>query len=106
METSHCGKCDTTRPNSEFTRSGVTGTIKLFRTYQENNNDLELIEPTNLSNHITELLNTHLIQPDNNFENSSLFHFQCAVDLSTFDKSTKEIVKELVESIEDADEFS
>ncbi|CAG8806337.1 20728_t:CDS:2 [Gigaspora margarita] len=54
---------------------------------QENKNDLELIELANL-------------------RNTSLFNFQCAINLLMFDKSTKEIVEELVESIENTDEFT
>ncbi|CAG8819272.1 12372_t:CDS:1, partial [Gigaspora margarita] len=68
---------------------------------QENENDLELIELANLSNHIVELLN----QSDDNLGNTSLFNFQCAINLSMFDKLTKEVVEELVKSIEDADKF-
>ncbi|CAG8793302.1 43654_t:CDS:2, partial [Gigaspora margarita] len=126
-ETCHCSKCNTTKPISEFTRARVAGAVKAFCTCneyqvravelqnarkrqleiedvnhenniqedQENENDLELIELANLSNHIVELLN----QSDDDLGNISLFNFQCAIDLSMFDKSTKEVVEELSSSL-------
>ncbi|KAF0507150.1 hypothetical protein F8M41_019047 [Gigaspora margarita] len=75
---------------------------------QENadENSLELIELTNLCSYLIELLNTHSMQLNDDSENVSPFLVQCAIDISTYDKSTKEVVKELIELIEDVDEFS
>ncbi|CAG8645093.1 44831_t:CDS:2 [Gigaspora margarita] len=73
-------KCNTTKPISEFTRAEVTEKLEIKKNInhentiqedQENENDLELIELANLSNHIVKLLN----QSDDNLENTSLFNF-------------------------------
>ncbi|CAG8680331.1 19585_t:CDS:2 [Cetraspora pellucida] len=72
----------------------------------QENNDLEIIDPTNLYDHFTQLLNTYLMQPNDDSGNVLPFQFQCGIDISTFDGSEKEVVNELVELIEGVDEFS
>jgi hypothetical protein len=46
------------------------------------------------------------MQHNDDLDNASPFQLQCGIDISTFDNSEKEMVEELVESIEDVDEFS
>lgn len=132
METLECTRCSGVKPISEFVRAGAKGTTKPTNTcsdcrnqaakyYQktkkrqlevEENEDqedldvLELIDPTNLSDHIVQILNEHSEKFGNNIENAPLVHFQCEIDLSMFDKSGKEVAEELVELIEDMDEYS
>jgi hypothetical protein len=130
-----CTKCRQTKPFNEFLRLGVKGNIKQFRTCndchnkmaecqeakkrqleinenedQENedreNNELEIIEPINFCDHIEQLLNIYSMQHNDDLDNASPFQLQCGIDISTFDNSEKEMVEELVESIEDVDEFS
>ncbi|CAG8844339.1 36008_t:CDS:2, partial [Gigaspora margarita] len=72
---------------------------------QEDENSLELIELTDFSSYFIELLNTHLMQLNDDLENVSPFLVQCAIDIPTYDKSTKKVVKELIELIEDMNEF-
>ncbi|CAG8695571.1 3890_t:CDS:2, partial [Gigaspora rosea] len=67
---------------------------------QKDENSLELIELTDLCSYLIELLNTHSMQLNDDSENVSPLLVQCAIDISTYDKSTKEVVKELIELIE------
>ena len=65
-------------------------------------NSLEIIEPDNFCDYIAELISTF----ENDTENIPYFHFQCEVNISTFNKLEKEIADELVELIEDVDDFA
>ncbi|RIB05716.1 hypothetical protein C2G38_2218920 [Gigaspora rosea] len=96
METSGCTGCGGVKPVSEFVRPGVTGEIKQFL----NLDNFDTIEPSDLCSHFVQILDNHSAQPEDPFQ------FQCDINISTFDKSPKEIAEELVELIEDVDEFA
>jgi len=61
---------------------------------------LEIIEPNDFCDYIAQFFPTQL---ENDTENIPCFHFQCMIDISSFDKLTKEVANELVEFIEDVD---
>lgn len=129
METPTCTGCGGVKPTSEFVRLAVTGKMKQFRTCNNCNNSsterknakkrqleteeidnqendqvnldgFDIIEPNDLCSHFTQILDDHSAQPENPFQ------FQCDINISTFDKSPKEIAEELVELTEDVDEFA
>ncbi|CAG8836807.1 9707_t:CDS:1, partial [Cetraspora pellucida] len=131
-----CSGCGNIKLISEFERLDVKGKLKQFCTCndchtklvecknakkrqleteehdqeieenQENVDYFEIIDLNDLSRHFLQLQSTYSAQPDNNLDSATPFHFQCGIDISTFDKSSKEIAEELVELIEDIDEFA
>ncbi|KAF0448095.1 hypothetical protein F8M41_002671 [Gigaspora margarita] len=129
MKTPTCTGCGGVKPTSEFVRLAVTDKMKQFHMCNDCNNSstecksakkrqleteeidnqendqvnldgFDIIEPNDLCSHFAQILDDHSAQPEN------LFQFQCDINISTFDKSPKEIAKELVELIEDVDEFA
>ena len=127
-----CTGCRITKSVNEFMGFGAKGISKQFRTCnncrnrtatnhkntkkrhadieineemeQENEEPLEIIEPDSFCDYIAQFFLSPLENNTENTENipSSL---KCEVDISSFDKSAKEIADELVEFIEDVDEF-
>ncbi|CAG8504253.1 13480_t:CDS:1 [Cetraspora pellucida] len=72
----------------------------------QENNDLEIINSTNLYNHFAQLLNIYLMQSNDDSENMLPFQFQYGVDVSMFDGLEKEVVNKLVKLIKSVDKFS
>ena len=72
---------------------------------QENEEFLEIIDPDSFCNYIAQLLQLFSTQLENDTENIPPFHFQCEIDISSFNKLAKEVADELVEFIENVDEF-
>jgi len=72
---------------------------------EENDNFLEIIEPDSFCDYIAQLLQLLPTQLENDTENIPPFHFQCKIDISSFSKPAKDIADELVECIEDVDDF-
>lgn len=117
-----CTGCDQNLPIGEFMGSKANGDPKQFRTCvncrdkskrskkrqldaEDDENDqedaeiVEITDPVDICNHIMQLLNVHS-------ESAAPIQFQCNIDMSIFDKSEKEIAEELIELIEDVDEFT
>ncbi|CAG8848767.1 3981_t:CDS:2, partial [Gigaspora margarita] len=85
--------------------------------YRENNKLLkidneipnEILEPNNLADYIYDIIELHtkLITAENNKENNQLgIHFLCAVDISSYNESPKEIADNLINIVSDVDEYS
>jgi hypothetical protein len=129
MDTSTCAGCRCVKPISEFMGLRAKGAQKKFRTcgncrnrttqkHQstkkrqlelENNGEThvpEIIEPSTLSDHVAQLLNVHTMQLGNTSGEMTALNFHYQLDVSTFNKSTKEVADLLVEYIEDVDEFA
>ncbi|KAF0427538.1 ATP-dependent DNA helicase pif1 [Gigaspora margarita] len=71
----------------------------------EDSNSLDVLEPTELSDYIIKLSDLYSMQFENK-ENLSKFYFECSVNVSMLDSTTKKIADYLAESIEDADGFT
>jgi hypothetical protein len=127
MDTFTCAGCRLTKPIGDFMGVTAKGTAKQFRTCSncrnrtteqhqrgkkrqleaergEESNGLEIIEPTSLSDHVAELLNAYGENIPTGGKAS--FNFQYQMGISAFNKSAKEVADELVEFVEDADEFA
>ncbi|CAG8739550.1 8659_t:CDS:1, partial [Cetraspora pellucida] len=75
----------------------------------ENELPNEILEPNNLADYIYDLLELHTnsITAENNKENNQLgIHYSCAVDISSYNESSKEIADNLINIVSDTDEYS
>ncbi|CAG8466836.1 3788_t:CDS:2 [Scutellospora calospora] len=103
METSTYIGCLYTKPVNEFLELEAKDKVKRFCIYNDyndyENNDyknttnLEIIELSNLCDHIQQLLNEYSTQLNNSLENEPLFNFQCEIDILIFNKSAKEVAE-------------
>ncbi|CAG8451035.1 11207_t:CDS:2 [Scutellospora calospora] len=68
--------------------------------------EIEQKGPNNLADYIYDLLELHETL-ENDKENNQLgFDFSCAIDISSYNKSSKEIANNLINIISDVDEYS
>jgi hypothetical protein len=126
MNTFTCGGCRRIKPIGEFMGLGAKGAEKQFRTCGNCRNrttqqhqstkkrqleidgneesHVETIEANSLSEYVAQSLNGYTTQSSNS--QTTAFTFQYCMDISAFDKSAKEIADQLVEFIEDVDEFA
>lgn len=101
-----CNNCrNRTAANHKNTKKRHTDTEINEEMEQENEESLEIIEPDSFYDYIAQFFPSPLENNTENTENIPSFHFKCEVDISSFDKSAKEIADELAELIEDVDEF-
>ena len=63
---------------------------------------LEVLELNELPDYLAQLFEVYTTQSDAGLK----FYFKCAVNISIFDKTTKKIAGDIVEIIEDIDEFA
>src|SRR6185312_9686066 len=124
-----CTGCRLYKPAEEFMDHGAKGDVKHYRTcklcrnrttqqkktakkrlleLEENEADngiycLEVLEANDLPEYLVQLLNSYRTQSE---DNRSKFYFECALYISMYNKTAKKIADDLVESIEDVDEFA
>src|SRR5436309_15948237 len=91
--------------NSCHTKNSQQKKNKKSYEKDENTNPLKMIEATGFFIYIKRLLNIYTTQTEND-ENILPFHIKCKVDISALSDSAKEVADFMVESIENADEFS
>jgi len=124
MDTVTCAGCRCVKPVDEFMVLGAKGATKQFRTCgncrnrtaqqsakrrqpeieRNEESHVETIEASSLSEYVAQSLNAYTAQPSNSQTTS--FTFQYQMDISTFDKSEKEAADQLVEFVEDVDDFA
>ncbi|CAG8535325.1 17876_t:CDS:2 [Cetraspora pellucida] len=132
VSTLHCSGCDHTQSISEFISPGANNTIKQYRTCAhcrsrttqlkrnkkkrqleddpeedtiDENTLEEVIDLNNLEDFIIQIIDLYKLQSEGNLENMPPFHFECNIDISTLNKSTREVANELIVGIENVDEF-
>jgi hypothetical protein len=126
MDTFTCTCCKRAKPIDEFMGLGAKGATKQFRTCDNcrtrmaqkqqstkkrqleiDGNDeghVEMIEANSLSEYVAQSLNAYTAQPSNS--QTAAFTFQYQMDISAFDKPEKEVADQLIEFVEDVDEFA
>ncbi|CAG8458674.1 6190_t:CDS:2 [Racocetra fulgida] len=65
----------------------------------------EVIDLNNFEDFIIQIVNLYKLQSESNLENILPFYFEYNIDISIFNKFAKEVVTELIECIENVDEF-
>lgn len=124
MDTLTCAGCRRVKPMDEFMGLGAKGATKQFRTCGncrtrtaqqsakrrqpeiEGNEEshVEMIETSSLSEYVAESLNAYTAQPSNS--QTTAFTFKYQMDISAICKSEKEVADQLVEFVEDVDDFA
>ncbi|KAF0548140.1 hypothetical protein F8M41_026353 [Gigaspora margarita] len=98
MSSPSCSGCGHVKPLSKF--MGESEEVR------EGQDLSEIVEPNDLFDYIIQLLEAYSMQQGSSSENVVPFFFECSIDIAVFEKISKEITDELIDIIEEADEFA